>query len=222
MLAHQWRQCICAWATCCRNASFERSWRASGDLSYSRSFSIWRKSIFSSARHSGNHIFPAAGTGPPRWPSHFDMVAKVCFRKQRLHVQWAFICIRRVCVCSLWDARKQEQWRCRNREEGKGSRRRWKRESLERKVREHKGTRAQGSILQAIKKKCRGREKEGIEETWTPNPPPAMNTHWLMNANSRAILPFFPSVFTVFCITWHSHMFTTEWLWRDMVLRHSQ
>lgn len=47
--------------------------------------------------HSSNHIFPAAGTGPPRWLSNFDMVAKVCFLKQRLHVDWVFAS--EVCVC---------------------------------------------------------------------------------------------------------------------------
>ncbi len=103
------------------------------------------------------------------WPATLPQTKTWC---------WMEICILSVCVCvcvcvsSLWVAGKREQ----EGEEQKGSRRRWKRMSLERKAREHKGTRARSSILQAPKRKCRGREKEGRGKLELQNPLPSTHT----------------------------------------------
>lgn len=139
---------------------------------------LWRKSIFPWREFSSNQFLPAAGFGPHRWLPHFGMLASYASSNKDmmldgyLHPKCVYVVC--VCVCVRSELRGRESKR--EREEGKGSRRRWKRMSFERKAREHKGTRARSSILQAPKRKCRGREKEGRGKLELQTPLPSTHT----------------------------------------------
>lgn len=136
--------------------------------------SLWGKFIFPSPRLNTNQFLPAAGDRASQVAFTLWYAGQLRFLKQRHNVGRIFAS-KCVCVCVHVHS---ELW-AKEREEGKGSKRRWKRKGLERKAREHKRVKEKSAgsfVLRAPKKNCKGRKKEGREENLNSRPPSPLHT----------------------------------------------